>query len=378
MKIIILCLILSSFALSAQEVVMDLSAENLTMLVLKSSPVDVVDEFITKKMKSDHAKEYYKTLKNKTGKKELYRRVQENLEKQLLNVSDQQVFKFSKKIRYSIDNDKLSSIHINDLFPDVVHTIFRDYTALKGFPDYFNLLMTNLEILDHIEIKEKNLSKIQQKEQKTIWAEVILTVSNYQNQLSFQTVIKRIDLYTDKTKKQLLGSVTEDRGYNEIVDAWLLSDGFTTKLVGIHAFSVLGYRLQDRITKSLVLSNYCEKPTKINKHQVLVCIHSYTQHSKVIAIFIGGILAQLDLVINNKLEASEKQTIISHLKNGLNRNRSKFKNEQKLWEKHFVDFAYYPSAFNTQKNSGANNPNKYKLIFSMASQATNRLFEVKQ
>ncbi len=378
MKTTALLFILFPIVLNAQELVLDLNAENLTLLAIKSSPPDVVEAFLIKKVKTEHTKEYFQALKNKTGIDALVKQVKQDLDKELDAVSNHQAFKLSKAVKYSLQESKPPTIQISSLFPDVVLSVFRGYDTQKGLPDYFNLLMANLEILNSIEIDKSKWIEFQEKQQKTVWAEVILTVSNYQNQQGFQTVIKRIDLFKDKTKKQLLASIVEDRSYNEVVDGWVLSDGFTTRLVGIHAFSVLSYRLQDRISKNLVLNNICEKTDIVDGHQVLMCIHNYTQNSKIIAIFIGGILAQVDLVINSKLADREKQTIIRHLTGGLKTNQTLFKHEPNVWEKYLVDFSYDPSAFGVIKKAGEENTNKYKLVFSMKSQATSKLFEANQ
>ncbi len=366
-----------SFFLQAQEPALDLNAQNLTLQAIKSSPAEIVKAFIIKKTKSEYTKEYFKTVKNNTGAEELFEKVQRVLEKEWQGISKQQIYKFSKEIKYTLKKGQTATIQINNLFSGATYiTLFREYNSFEGLPDYYNLLLANLDILSSIKIDENKWTEVQQ--QKSTWAEVTLIVSNYQNQQSFQTVIKRIDLYKDKEKTQLLSTVIEDRSYNAIVSDWLLSDGFTTKLVGIHAFSVLGYRLQDRINEAILLSNTCEKSTKINSHQVLMCVRPYTQNSKTIAIFIGGILAQVDLVINNNLAAKEKQTIIRHLSNGLKTNRKHINEVQSTWEEYSVDFSYYPNAFKALKITDVNESNKYKLVFSMASQATNKLFEVNQ
>ena len=378
MKTYILLILLFPIVLNAQESVLDLNAENLTLLALKNSPPEIVEAFVIKRVKSDHAKEYYHALKNKTGTEGLIERARQNLEDSLLEVSTQQTFKFSKAIKYTVVKNQLATIRIHSLFPGVVHSIHRGYDSQEGLPSHYKLLLANLEILNAIKINQSMLTTLQQEQQNSIWAEATLLVSKYQNQQDFQAVIKRIDLYKDKTKSQLLISLTEDRNHNDIVDNWLLSDGFTTKLAGIHAFSVKGYRLQDRISKGFVLGKICEKSIKVSSHQVILCLLPFTKNSKVVTIYIGGILAQMDLLVNNKLDANETKVIVGHLLHGLKVKMNFLLGEQKKWTKYSVDFSFSPSAFKVLESADLSESSMYRLLFSMKSQATSKLFEVKQ
>jgi len=377
MKTVIFLFFFFSFCLHAQEAVLDLNDKNLTLQAIKYGPSNVVKAFVFKKAKSEYTKEYYKTIKKNKGADELLNKVRQVLEKEWQGISRQQTYKFSKEAKYTLKKGKTATIQLNNIFSGAPYiAVFRGYDSFDWLADYYNLLLANLDILSAIKIDEDKLAELQQ--QKSVWVDMTLIVSKFQNQQSFQTVIKRVDLYKDKAKTQLIATVFEDRNYNAIVSDWLLSDGFTTKLAGIHAFSVLGYRLQDRINQAFLFGNSCEKVKKINNHQVLMCVQPLTQNSKTIAIFIGGILAQVDLLINSKLQAKEKQTITRLLATGLKTGSNISKQEQSTWQKYAVDFSYYPDAFNVSKTKTNNESNTYKLVFSMASQATNKLFEVKQ
>ena len=378
MKASIFCLILFQIAtLQAQDNVLDLNAENLTLLALKSSSPDVLEAYVSKLLKSKYTKEYFKALKNKALMKELNQRVKQDLELSLSGISEKQMFRLSKMVKYTPSKQTSESIQVDKLFPQLVYPVYRSYDQEEGLPDYFNLLMSNLQLLNDIKIEPELFLELVNSKQKTVFVETNLMISKYQNQQDFQVLIESIHLYKGKNKKQLIATKSTSKKLKKNFDNWMLSDGFSTKLVGIHSFSVLGYRLQDRINKTLILNNICEESNIINNHKVLTCIHSFTENSQIILIYIGGILAQLDLIINNQLNTIERNTLIKNLSMDLKAPRDFFSGEYKYWGKYASDFHLYPEVFSFNEGNKSNISGKNKLVFSMASHATTAIFEGK-
>jgi len=359
----------------------DLNQENLTLLALKYSSSEVITEYARYSLKSKHPKQYFQALKNKSQMQELIDVETATLNQRLLEVPKQQTFRMTKEVNFAITDNNQFLIQIKSLYPHIYESVFRSYDINKGLPDYFNLLIANLEILNKIKLEKKDMDYLNQFNVKKLFADVVIEVLNYQNQHEFQTVIKRIDLYANKNKKVLLTTLKESKNTDEIINNWLLSDGFTTDLAGIHAFSVLGYRLQDAIRKHYVLNNTCEKAEKIAKHQVLFCKHGYTESSMILATYIGGVLSQIDLIAKNNIDHLQSNKIIMSLRNGLKKPQTFFNASTQKWNKYFVDFSYYPEALNlSKKNKVSKKGNnldqyQYNLVFSMSSQATQKIFE---
>jgi len=368
----IILLIFCSSLLANQEPI-ELSNENLTLLALKHSSQDILSEYAFSEVKSKHTKKYFKLINKPEELKVLVENVRNDIELSVSKISKQQLFKTSSKIKYRINNESESTIQISDLYTNVFTSIFRSYKINKGLPDYYKILIANLEILDNIQANAAVLNQLKNNDQKQIFADITFKITGFQNQQDFQAIIQEIKLYKNQKKTIVLAEIKEDRAFNQIVDNWLLSDGFTSELTGIHAFSVFGYRLHDEIRKSYVLQGVCEKSKTIDIHQVIVCNHPYTENTTIVAFYVGGILAQLDLIAKPEITTQEKSTVIRYLSNGLKMRHDYFSGEQKSWSNHSVDFEFQPSGLDFLNNKTPSN--KYKLVFSMTSHAMNKIFE---
>jgi hypothetical protein len=373
--IVLFCFIIFSSLASANEKSLALTADNLTLLALKNSPENIVDDYTFSLLKSNHTKKYFQLQNNKEQLNELLKTVKSELVLKLADVPNKSEFSFSKKIKFTLNKNSPPSINIENLFPNVIHAVLRSFKINKGLPDYFDLLISNLNILNTIAIEETQLNKLHQSKKKELFVEATLVISNYQNQQDFQVVIKELHLYLTKNKKTLLASIKEDRSYEAIVENWLISGGLSTKLIGIHAFSLFGHRVQDTIRKTNILNNSCKKTNNINNHIVLTCKIPYTENSLIISVYVGGILAQLDLIVNNDISEKESRQITRSLTIGLKKPYQFFTGVDKKWDKFFVDFSFFPLALDVQ-----NSPDEYpyNLLFSMTSQNINKIFQEAQ
>lgn len=360
-------------AVLANEKPIELNSDNLTLLALKYSPPDVLSDHVLREVKTKHTKQYYKIRKQPEELAKLIEKVRKEVELSLSKISRNQLFRQSTTVSYGIVKEPQQTIQISDLSPNISYAIFRSYKINKGLPDYFKLLIANLEILDNIKVNGLMFEELKTNHKKSMYVDVIYRVTDYQNEQYFQAVVQDIKLYKDPKKTNLITELKEQSENKSIIENWLLAEGFSTKLVGIHAFSVLGYRLQDEIRKSQVLYGNCKKAYKINTHRVLICEHRYTENSIIIAIYIGGILAQMDLLAESGISQDEKDAIVSNISQGLNNSKSKFTRKQKSWTKYAVDFNFLPLGFEFTPEQIKKD--KLQLVFSMSSHATNKIFE---
>jgi len=377
MKIILRLLFLfSCHSVFANEIPIELNSENLTLLALKHSSPDVISEYILSEVKSKHTKQYFKTRNKPDELKKLIEKVKQDVNLSISKTSMIQTYKQELETNFIINNQRLN-INIDSLYPIIHFTILRKHSESMKLSKYFNLIIANLEIINSIEISQIKKDELLKKNLAKVYLNVTYKVSKYQNQQNFQVVIQNINLYEDMTKTNLIATVIEKRSYTDIVDNWILSEGFSTNLVGIHAFSYLGYRLQDEIKKSYIIGKICEKSQMINNHRVLICRHGFTTNSEIIAIYIGGVLAQVDLIANQKLESNEIKFIFKKLSTGF---KNKIFNElsvQSFWSKYNVDFNFFSGWYDSVSNKANDfkENNYYRLIFSMSSHETNELFE---
>jgi len=373
--IVLFCFIIFSSLASANEKLLALTADNLTLLALKNSPEKVVDDYVFSLLKSNHTKKYFKIQNNKEQLNELLKTVKSELALKLADVPNKAKFTFSKKIKFTLNKNSPPSINIENLFPNIIHPFLRSFKINQGLPDYFDLLISNLNILNTISIEETQLNKLHQSKKKELFVETTLEISNYQNQQDFQVVINEVNLYLTKNKNTLIASIKEDRKYETIVENWPVSGGLSTKLIGVHAFSLFGHRIQDSLKKTYITDNSCKKTNRINNHIVLTCKTKYTENSLIISVYVGGILAQLDLIVNNNLSEPEARQITRSLTIGLKQPYQFFTGVDKKWDKYSVDFSFFPQALDV-KNSLEEYP--YNLVFSMASQNINKIFQEAQ
>jgi hypothetical protein len=210
-----------------------------------------------------------------------------------------------------------------------------------------------------------------------------LSILKYQNQQDFQVVIKEFSIYTSSNKKHLIVNVSEKRKFEDIINSWLLSDGYTNKLVGIHSFSVLGFRLQDSLDHVLYIKDKCKKTSKIGDHQVVVCEFDFSDNSKLVGTYLGGKFAQLEIVATNSLRVDEQKKVIKTLTKELKLDKNFLQDKHLKWDYKASVFIYNPNAFVFENvllenfielNQLANNPSS-KVIFSMISEATLKLIK---
>jgi hypothetical protein len=228
--------------------------------------------------------------------------------------------------------------------------------------------------------------QLNQNKSKQLYLEAMLSLPAFQNSNNLQTVIENIKIFESKNKKQLLAVKSENRKNTDVINGWLLSEGITNKLIGIHAFSFFGYRLQDLMGDVLTLRNICNKTIKLKAQQLVVCNKKYSENSTIIITYIGGIIAQLDLVATGKLSLQEKKKLSKFLMLYLGQTKAMFENDTLKWSKYNVDFEFYADAFFDKTSVESkfyfpyNKPNEiepseHTLIVTMMSHATKKLLQ---
>ena len=394
MKIVsIICLLLITVVAISAEEKFELTADNLTLLALKNSSAKKINNYALVLAKTENSTEYYKIRKDSEKLAALIQRKNKELATSLEKISNKSHFTLSQKIRYRSYNENTGLLTIQDFIQGSTKAILRSKHRDDGLPDHFFLLFANKELLNDIKVDKNKFTELLEKRKKEnsqaskeLYIEMTMVLAKYQNEKNFQTVIKNINIYASKAKKLLLISKQETQKTTDIIDNSLLADGITNKLIGIHAFSFFGYRLQDRMSDVIKQKKICKKTTRMGQHQIIVCKKPYGENSNLIITYIGGVIAKLDLIVMGKLSFEEKKRTSKYIMRQLNRTKSLFQSHSEKWSKYGVDFKFYSDAFldKTSVESGyhfsynkADDPIEKgnTLIISMISHATKKLIE---
>ena len=394
MKIVsIICLLLiTAIAISAEEKI-ELTADNLTLLALKNSSAKKINNYALVLAKTENSPEYYSVRKDNEKLAGLIQRKNQELATKLAKISNKSHFILSQKIRYESYDEKTGQLQIKKIIQGSTKGILRSKHREDGLPDHFFLLFANIELLNDIKADKNKFTKLLEKRNnknsqtsRELYIEITVVLPKYQNNKNFQTVIKNISIYASKAKKILLVSKQETQKTTNIINKSLLADGITNKLIGIHAFSFFGYRLQDRMADVIKHQNFCKKTIKMGDHQIIVCKKQHSENVSLIITYIGGVIAHLDLIATGKLNFEEKKKISKYIMRQLKRTKSLFQSPNQKWNKYGVDFDFYSDAFlgktSTESQyqfsyNKANDPIETgnTLIVSMISQATKKLIE---
>ena len=388
MKIIffIALLTMSNMAFS-EDNVLELNDKNLTSLALKNSADESLDKYALFMLKTENSNEYYTFRKDPEKLKQLIKVQKNKLNMRLKIFPDHPRFILKQTIKIESYDKQQGLINIRDILHGSIKTIARK-NSKDGLPTYFFLLMANLEILNNIKVDKTTADNLQLEKNKSkpYYLEATLTLPRYQNNKNFQAVIENIKIFTSENKKQLLAVKTENRKSEEIINNRLLTDGITNKLIGIHSFAFFGYRLQDLMGENVSLRKICKKTIKLKSHQVVVCTNNYSENSAIIITYVGGIIAQLDLIATGKLSLMEKKKLSKFLMLHLGQTKAMFQLDSLFWTKYNVDFKFYADAFFDKTSVESkfyfpyNKPNEiqpseHTLIVTMMSQATKKLIQ---
>jgi len=394
MKIVsMICLLLITVVVISAEEKFELTADNLTLLALKNSPAKKINSYALVLAKTQNSTEYYSVRKDSEKLAELIQRKTQELTTSLAKISNKSHFTLSQKIRYESYDEKTGQLQIQKIIQGSTKGILRSKHRDDGLPDHFFLLFANIELLNDIKVDKNKFAKLLKKRSnknsqtsKELYIEITLVLAKYQNNKNFQTVIKNISIYASKAKKLLLASKQETHKTTDIINKSLLADGITNKLIGIHAFSFFGYRLQDRMADVIKHQSFCEKTIKMGKHQIIVCKKQHSANVNLVITYIGGVIAQLDLIATGKLSFEEKKKTSKYIMRQLTRTKSLFQSPNEKWSKYGVDFNFYSDAFFGKTSIESQYHFSYKktndpietgntLIINMISQATKKLIE---
>lgn len=388
-----ICLLFITFVAISVEDLLELNGENLTQLALKNSSAEKLNQYALFLAKTENSTEYYKVRKDSKKLQKLIARKHKELMTTLAKVPRKSYFKLAQEISYESYDQDSALLSIRNFLLGSTKYISRKDHPDDGLPDHFFLLFANLEILKDIKVGKNKFKELLERRNlkkkplsKKLYLEATIALPKYQNEDNFQTVIKHLNIYESKAKKNLLVSKQENKNTNNIINNWFLADGITSQLIGIHAFSFFGYRLQDIMGDPIILQPFCKKTIRIGLHQTIVCNKPYTKNSTLVITYIGGVVAQLDLIATGKLSLEEKKRISKILMKQLNKPKTLFQKSSEKWSKYAVNFEFYSDAFfdRTSKESQyhfsfgkSNEPvvSGKTLIVSMISEATKKLIE---
>ncbi|HPI96512.1 MAG TPA: hypothetical protein PK055_09425 [Gammaproteobacteria bacterium] len=333
--IFIIITALYSFRVYSEDSIIELNSDNLIYLALKNNP-EMIEKHINFLINSRYI------IDSEEKKEILLEKTKSEIDKKLLEFSNIQKFKISDTVRLKT-NKSHDRISVDGIFDNPIHAIFRSHNPHPFFPDYFFLLIANYHSLNIIDINNSLLSDMIKSKELKYFVEIILTISNYQHNKSFQTVIKEINIYSDDSKSKLLFSKNETSNHEEIIKNWFFANGVSNPHVGIHAFTVFGYRLQDMAKISFIYNQNCKDGGNVSSHQVYVCASNYSDNVNLEAIFIGGRLGIFRILASPALTEFEKEDVAKKLSQDLNTPLSFSDLAVKKWNKYRVDFKFNPN-----------------------------------
>jgi len=345
---------------------LELNKENLTLLALNHSSTETIKQFVVRLAKDKDIRAYYKAKKDEKNYKALLDAVNAELQAKMNTVGSSVHFVISQKVTIKSIDESTGEVKISNFLKRPFQTISTGHGKIKGLPAYYFLLYANAGLTEKLKIAKK-LKEISKNSKIThLFLEATLKLEKFQNQQEFQVMIEKIDLYRDKSKKELLASVTESRNYKIVTNNWFLSEGFTNKLIGIHSFDVYGYRIQDMMTEIKTHQNICKKTKHIGKHQVIECKKNLSKSSYLAISYVGGLLSQLNIMTSSEISVKEYNQIIYRLSNSLRKPKLFFNEGMKNWQKFSVDFYFFPLDLSKKVS-------KDRLVFTMMSAATKKL-----
>lgn len=367
-----------------------MSYNDLLLLTLNESPETVVNKYVMNLIKKKHPKDYYPIIKDKAKVALLVEKHKKELKLKASKLSAKTNFTITKNIHYSKFDPDTSKLIIKNFLIGNVMTIPAQKFTNNGMPNNYFLLIPNIEMLNNFNVDSKKFQSLVDNNKflknKSLYMEIIVNLIKLQNIENFQTVIKKVNLYESENKEFLLASKTESAPALDLIDDWLLSEGYTTNLIGIHAYSFFGNRLQDPLEIATAIEEFCDKTMKLGIHQVIVCNRPISDNMYLITTYIGGAMGKIDLVAKSALNEGDKKWIIQNLRNNLNKPMSILNKKYSHWSAHHTDFVFYSDAFNYVKSEeskytyefGTND--KYQsldltLIVSMMAHETKKLIE---
>ena len=368
-----LLLVNFSNGLAKVDKVLELNKENLTLLALNHSPAATIEQKVVRLAKDRDIRAYYQAKKDKEKYKVLLNSVRKELKGKMQAIGKMAQFKLIQEVRVKVADEKTGAITVRNLLNKPLKAIASGEENIQGLPAYYLLLFANTELLDKITIKPEKIQKLKEKSRNgrlnNLFSEVIVTISTFQNNQEFQVKIDKITLYTDKSRKEKLTTVKDSRSYQEVTKNWLLSEGYTNKLIGIHSFDVYGYRVQDMLIEVKKHGQFCKKTKRIDKHQVIECKKPLSDNTYLAIIYVGGIMSQFSIMAKPGISQKEYNRIIFKLSVSLSKPKSFFTEGLKNWKKFSVNFNFFPL-------NPAEETKKERLIFNMISDATKELLNL--
>jgi len=368
----------------------ELNGENIELLSINYISEPKIRKYVLDRIKTKHSKEYYPIISDREKVEALIDTHTKEVKLLASKLNDKTNFKLTQKVQYTkLDSNNANLVLKNFLLGNTMPISTNKLTD-DGMPANFLLLIPNIEMMNNFKVDSKKFQKLisnrKNKKNKSLYMELIFNLVKFQNMDNFQTVIKEVKIYDSEAKNILLATKTESNTNQELIADWLLADGYTNKLIGIHAFSFFGYRLQDLMRTVNSIKDICDKTQKLGKHQVVVCNRHHGDNILIATTYIGGIMAKIDLLAQSTLSERDIKLIKQKIKMNLNQTASILAKKHYHWTQFGVDFDYYSDALKglkskmSQYNYEFGTSDKYKdlnltLIVSMISQETKILIK---
>lgn len=196
---------------------------------------------------------------------------------------DAELGRLDRKQWYSIDIQALAvavegqKVTLSTAFNTGLYSIPTDFgTQNKYFPPLFEFIISNAGAFQHFEVSQgraaeyKNIIASQGPQAAYVRAELELVA--FQQGRRFQTVIRRMQWYSDYARTKLISEVTDKRNARKLIASGPLSEGATLDVVPEHAYLVAGERMLETFPLDLQRQRKCSEGPREKGHRVLVCV----------------------------------------------------------------------------------------------------------
>lgn len=195
---------------------------------------------------------------------------------------DAELRKVDRKQWYSVDMQALAvavdgqKVTLSTAFNSGLYSIPTDFgTPNRYFPPLFEFIIANADAFQQFEVAQgraaeyKDIVATQGPQTAYIRAELELVA--FQQGRRFQTVIRRIQWFSDYARTKLITEVTDKRSARKLVAAGKLSEGATLEVVPEHAYLVAGERMLETLPLDVNRPRNCKEGTREKGHRVFEC-----------------------------------------------------------------------------------------------------------
>lgn len=196
---------------------------------------------------------------------------------------DAELRKLDRKQWYSIDIQALAvavegqKVTLSTAFNTGLYSIPTDFgTQNRYFPPLFEFIISNAAAFQQFEVSQgraaeyKDIIASQGPQAAYVRAELELVA--FQQGRRFQTVIRRMQWFSDYARTKLISEVSDKRSARKLIGSGPLSEGATLDVVPEHAYLVAGERMLETFPLDLRRQRNCQDVPREQGHRAMVCV----------------------------------------------------------------------------------------------------------